>query len=253
MAMAVLDEHGSRSAIRAAEALMLIRMLRDLVGWAAVQKYIDSLPAALRAHGLVMEQEYLALAKSAAPGAAARAVGKLQAMITRSGETSERLGLLGGRYKQLIAAAGDDAERARYLDLAIDAYARGMLADLNDYYPASNLPRLYRRRGRPEDAALAAEAEAVTMAACRRALARRTTDEWVRPTLLGLAFDRGDVVESRRLLAEVRAEGPAAWQLSTTIDDLRGYTANADDDVRRGLAEVLAQLESLLPTRAAAR
>jgi len=34
------------------------------------------------------------------------------------------------------------------------------------------------------------------MAACRRALARGTADEWVRPTLLGLAFDRGDVAEA---------------------------------------------------------
>ena len=119
------------------------------------------------------------------------------------GETSERLGLLGGRYKQLATDAADEAERQRYVDQAIRSYERGMTADLNDYYPASNLPRLYRKRGREGDEKLAGDAEVVTMAACQRALARKTADEWVRPTLLGLAFDRCDVAKAQQLLTEV--------------------------------------------------
>jgi hypothetical protein len=38
-------------------------------------------------------------------------------------------------------------EWERYLDLAIEAYEEGMRLDLNDFYPISNLPRLYRSRG----------------------------------------------------------------------------------------------------------
>jgi hypothetical protein len=123
-----------------------------------------------------------------------------------------------------------------------------MMADLNDYYPTSNLPRLYRRRGNEGDEVLAAEAQVITMAACRRALARQTTDEWVRPTLLGLAFDRGDVAEAQRLLPEVAAEGPAAWKIEITLADLQGSVDDhADEKVRRQLTGVLTALKELLP------
>ena len=123
-----------------------------------------------------------------------------------------------------------------------------MMADLNDYYPTSNLPRLYRRRGRAGDEERAAEAEVITMAACRRALARQTADEWVRSTLLGLAFDRGDVAEAQRLLPEVAAEGPAAWKIETTLADLRvSVDDQPDEKVRRQLNGVLTALQELLP------
>ena len=58
---------------------------------------------------------------------------------------------MGGRYKELYRRATTESERARYLELAIDAYEHGMLLDLNSYYNASNLARLYRNRGEPGD------------------------------------------------------------------------------------------------------
>src|SRR5260370_13530926 len=136
-ALEVLEQHGRKSAVREADALLLLRMLRDLVGWDTVLGYIATLPQHVARHPLVMEQECLAMAKGA-PGAAVKAAARLGTLIAWYGETSERLGLLGGRYKQLASEASDDAERHRYLDQAIDSYARGMMADLNDYYPASN-------------------------------------------------------------------------------------------------------------------
>jgi hypothetical protein len=86
------------------------------------------------------------------------------------------------------------------------------------------------------------------MAACQRALARKTADEWVRPTLLGLAFDRGDVAKAQQLLTEVAAEGPAVWKIQTILNDLRGSVdGHADEKVRRQLSGVLTALEALLP------
>jgi hypothetical protein len=243
----VLEQHGHKPAVREADSLLLLRMLRDLVGWDAVLDYVTTLPQHIARHPLVMEQECLAMAKAGTPGAAVKAAARLEALIARYGETSERLGLLGGRYKQLANEASDEPERRRYLDQAIDSYARGMTADLNDYYPTSNLPRLYRKRSAEGDEALAAEAEIVTMAACRRALALGTAEEWVRPTLLGLAFDRGDVAEAQRLLREVAAEGPAAWKIETTLGDLEGSTNAHAEKVQRQLNGVLAALKELLP------
>jgi tetratricopeptide repeat protein len=129
-----------------------------------------------------MEREYLTIAKAGRPGAEIKAVARLEALIAMYSEISERLGLLDGRYKQLANEAADEGERRRFLDQAISSYARGMMADLNDYYLASNLPRLYRRRGGEGDEQLATEAEVITMAACQRAPAPQTADEQqVRP------------------------------------------------------------------------
>jgi len=199
-ALDVLERYGHKPVVREADILLLLRMLRDLVDWDAVLSYIASLPPQIARRPGILEHECLAMAKTTRPGAAVKAAARLEMLIAVYGETSERLGLLGGRYKQLANDAADDAERHRYVDQAIRIYERGMTADLNDYYPASNLPRLYRKRGREGDEKLAAVAEVVTMAASQRALARKTADEWVRPTLLGLAFDRGDVARAQQLL-----------------------------------------------------
>jgi hypothetical protein len=247
-AIDVMERHGHKPAVREADALLMLRMLRDLVDWDAVLSYIATLPPQLAHHPQLMEQECLAMAKLETPGAAVKAAARLEMLITRYGESSERLGLLGGRYKQLANEASDEAEQRRYIDKAINSYERGMMADLNDYYPASNLPRLYRRRGADGDERLAAEAEVITMAACQRALARKTADEWVRPTLLGLAFDRGDVAKAQQLLTEVAAEGPAAWEVDTTLSDLqRSADRNADEKIRQQLDGVLIALKALLP------
>ena len=64
--------------------------------------------------------------------------------------------------------------------------------DLNDYYCSSNLPRLYRQRNRKGDEERAQSVLAIVIAACDRAKRRGNTDEWLRPTLLGAAFDAGN-------------------------------------------------------------
>ena len=74
-----------------------------------------------------------------------------------------------------------------------------MEVDLNNYYPASNLPQLYRRRDKPGDRRLAMEAEVVTAVACRAAILNGSANEWTRSTLLANAFDRGDVDEAVRM------------------------------------------------------
>ena len=139
--------------------------------------------------------------------------------------------MLGGRYKRMMAeSAGTPAERSRNLEKAIAAYQRGMEVDLNDYYPTSNLPQLYRLRDRPGDRQRATEAEVVTAVACRAAILNGRADEWTRPTLLANAFDRGDVDEARRLGAELEAEGLPGWQLESMISNLRTSLAHHDDD-----------------------
>jgi len=122
-----------------------------------------------------------------------------------------------------------------------------MDVDLNDFYPASNLPRLYRERNDPGDEPRAVEAEVATMLACRAAIEKGTTNEWVRPTLLGLAFDRGDIAEAVRLRPLIEDDGAETWKLDVMIGDLRTSSRNQPDpDTRAALQAVLDQLEELL-------
>lgn len=245
LALAVRDQYGGRPAVRQAVVLELMRLLRDLAGWPVMLDYVATLPASIADIPVVLEQRALAISKAGDP---LTAVGDLEALVERDGETAERLGLIGGRYKDLWREASNDQDKLDYLNRAIDAYERGMLRDLNSYYPASNLPRLYRARGGEGDDRLAADAEAATALACQAAIRAGTADEWARPTLLGAAFGRGDVQHARALLQDVKREGAVAWQLESTIKDLLESVAQqTDPTVHDELAAVLAELTALLP------
>ncbi len=235
---------GDRPAVRDLVWIELLPLVRDNLGFQELLDYIKALPDSAAKHPFVLEQRALALSKAGdSPGA----IGQLQELIATHGETSERYGLLGGRYKDLYRNAQEPKEQRRYLRLAIEAYERGMEVDLNDFYPASNLPRLYRERNDPGDDQLAAEAAVATKVACRAAIENGTTNEWVRPTLLGIAFDQSDVAEAIRLRPLIEDDGPEAWKLGSTINDLRSSVRNQPDpEVQAALQAVLEQLETLL-------
>ena len=120
-----------------------------------------------------------------------------------------------------------------------------MKLDLNDYYPSSNLARLYRLRGRRGDEDRARVAAAVTSVACERSRSKGSSDPWLKPTLLGAAFDAGDAAKAGELADDVRAEGPAAWQLQTTLDDLKRSVTFHQGDTAAQLTEILKDLEQL--------
>ncbi|MFL6198023.1 MAG: tetratricopeptide repeat-containing protein [Thermoanaerobaculia bacterium] len=226
-------------------ALELLYLLRDCTGdWKAVIDHIDRMPETIRNLPAVQEQRALALAKTGSP---LEAAGVLQELIETLGPTSEREGLLGGRYKTLHREAKDPGDAARYLDLAIEHYTLGMKLDLNDYYPTSNLPRLLRARGEEGDEERAKTAAYVTLIACERAKERNPRDEWLNPTLLGAAFDSGDVAAAERLYKQVLKEGHAAWKLDTTIKDLKASIAlQQDAAAQEKLTAILTKLEALL-------
>jgi hypothetical protein len=243
-----LAAHYRGKPMRSIVALDLLYLLRDCTDWDTTLKFIDDLPGEIRDMPIVKEQRALAQSKA---GDHYTAIGGLTELIKLGGETSERRGLLGGRYKKLYSSIKDPksdkeiAEKAGFLNQAIFQYDRGMHADLNDYYPASNLARLYRARGRPGDEDRAQVAAAVTLTACERALARGSQDEWLKPTLLGAAFDHGDADRARELVDEIQNEGLSAWKLATTIPDCELAMSLHPADTAAALAPVLASLKSL--------
>ena len=130
---------------------------------------------------------------------------------------------------------------------AINAYEAGMQADLNDYYPSSNLPSLLRARGRPSDIERARFISALVVEQVERSLKENDRDEWARPTLLGAAFDAGDVNKAEELADRIEDEGPVRWELESTLSDLRDRARLAEDaQTREALEAVVERLQELV-------
>ena len=220
----------------------LLKLFEHLGAWQQIVDLIPRLPADVAKQASVTELMSLAHSKS---GNHLEAIAALQTLIATLGPTSEREGLLGGRYKTLYAQASD-ADKRRYLNEAIKHYERGMMLDLNDYYPSSNLPRLYRARGAKGDAEKAIGVAQVVYHACLRARQRNATDEFLLPTLLGSAFDACDVDAARTLFDEIVATDTSKWKLDTTLPDLElslRYVTGADGQAAlRAIADQLKQL-----------
>lgn len=230
--------------------LELVRITRDYLGFAAVLELIGHLPADLARLPFVLEQQSLALGKQHEND---DAIAILDQLIKFHGPDPERLGMLGGRYKDKWLAAsleGDVQDARKYLIGAIDSYSQGMWLDLNEYYCASNLPRLLRKRRRAGDNDLALEAADIARNACERARRLTTLDEWLNATLLGAAFDAADAGRAEQILDLILDEGPVAWKLDSTIKDLQISLADQAGSIAPGdndrLTVVLRELEALV-------
>jgi hypothetical protein len=243
-----LAEESCRPPTTAPIALSVIRLLKESADnaddWTWITQFIAGLPGEISDLEEVQDWNAFALAGAGKP---IGAIAKLEELMTLSGPTPERLGLLGGRYKRLASSAATPAERLVYLNKTIDAYERGMEIDLNQYYCSSNLPRLYLQRNRKGDRERAVAVSHVVVAACERAKNRKETDEWLRPTLLGAAFDAGDADKAEELAAEVLAEGSTSWKLETTMSDLESTVLQVQDpDAKSRLTAVLETLWTAL-------
>jgi hypothetical protein len=213
----------------------------------------SSLPQAIQRRSFTREQLLLAQAKTGDNG---RAIAGLEELIRLSGETPERCGLIGGRYKRLWREARDarpeesppTLQEQGYLDEAIRHYQLGTQLDFNAYYCPSNLPGLLRERGRPGDAEEADFLDEHTVRTCRRAIDRGEDDGWAKPTLLVAAYRTGDVERIKELTVEVARQGAADWQLASAMDDISDVVqATADAALREQLLQERDRLAELLP------
>lgn len=216
-------------------ALALLMLLRDsastAANWTVVLDFVRKLPPRFADEPEIQENRAFAAAQT---GNDVQAIAELETLIDLIGPTPERLGLLGGRYKRLAnAAAASEAEQRQALDKAIAYYEQGMELDLNAYYCSSNLPRLYRKRAKPGDDERAQTVLRLAIAACERARRLQVADEWVRPTLLGAAFDLGDPDKAEELADAVIAEGAPKWKVNSVLHDLEDSTVQVSDTAKR--------------------
>ena len=244
---ALFEDYGPAAARLPSVAIELIFLLRDAADWDRVRSFVGQLPPEIRANEIISEQYCLALSEL---GERERAIADLRQLIEFHGETPERCGLLGGRYKRLYRDARErrlgaakealSADERQHLNNAIDWYERGLELDLNEFYCSSNLPLLLRARGRTTDAARADEIESLIIAACVRAEKRGSQDLFLPDTLFGTAFRRGDLAALERIVDVVEAGTP--FRLGTTLQDAEDWIDQAPEDARPALLEILARL-----------
>jgi tetratricopeptide (TPR) repeat protein len=226
--------------MQASQAVPLALAIRDYSGWQAAITYIDALPGTIQELPLLKEQRALALSKS---GDHQEAIIALNTLMQLNGRTSERLGLIGGRYKKL----SQSNTNPRALERSIEHYEAGAELEVGDFYCISNLARLYRERGEDGDDEKAEFAQNLTVYMAEVAIKRGKANEWTRPTLLGAAFDAGNVAKATELVAQVKKEGVVAWKLQTTLNDL-DKSAKQQINVNRAtaLTNLIAELKTLL-------
>lgn len=150
----LLDELGPGALAIPEIASELLVLIRDYAGWAAVVSFVAQLPKATALIPFVQEQLLLARAEI---GETLEVIAGLEQLIPEDGDTPERRGLIGGRYKRMWRAASEarrgpgettpSPDERRYLNRAIEQYTLGMELDYNRYYCSSNLPGLLRARG----------------------------------------------------------------------------------------------------------
>jgi hypothetical protein len=228
-------------------------LVRDSLAWEALLEFVAKLPDTFKSHGFIREQVLLAKSKL---GDHLTAIAGLEELIKLQGDSPERRGLIGGRYKKLWRETRDKRKGSGepepglteqgYLDDAIDNYSRGMWLDLNEYYCVCNLPGLLRARQGPGDEETAAFLDRLTMLAAQLKIDRGEDDGWARSTSLGAAFRVGNVSDVARLAKEVVREGPAVWQLDSALQDISDTVAVLpDSETRQQLVKYLDQLLSL--------
>jgi hypothetical protein len=220
-------------------AVELLTSLRDCAQWQSVIDYVNNLSGPTKDLPVVQEIYNLAISKT---GKHIEAIAALQQLMQLNGETSERWGLIGGRYKKLFKETNDP----KYLSAAITAYDKGMRTDLNDYYPSSNLPLLYRTRARKGDEDNANVAASVALIACERSRQNNSSDVWVIPTLTVMAFASGNMDKAEELYNEMVDNGTQAFALETTIPDLeQAISLTKDKDIASALNATLDKIKAL--------
>lgn len=250
----VLAKHPALATIPPYVAVEMVKFIRDVLeDWQGAQSYIESLPEVVRNLPIMTEQLALALSKQ---GNHLAAIAALHQLIAIAGDSSERQGLLGGRYKRLydetVKAAKDDPTGATkversYLGFAIKHYEQGMELDLNEYYPSSNLPALYRERGQKGDEDRTLATANLALLACQRSLKRNTQDEWGKPTLLVLAFAARNLSAAQEIADQVINDAGVGWKLKSVIEDLRRLVDQTPiGETREGLLAILLRLEAVL-------
>lgn len=224
----------------------LVEAFRDNLNWGELQALIASLPESMFDDPFFLEEKALAMAKQ---GHVHDAIALLEQMVEKRGETPERLGTIGGRYRELARDEPNRQKKKKHQAKAIKAYRRGMQLDLNQYYCAHKLLVTLIERDRPGDKEEAAVCAARVLAAGQRAQALNRTDEWLNSALLVHAFFDQDHTRARTVMNEMLDQEWANWKLVTLSQDLNSALLGIGEAQREPFQEIIDELFASLPIK----
>ncbi len=196
----------------------LVIAVRDHLNWHELLEVIARLPENLISDTFYLDMKAVALGKT---GNIDEAIGLLEQLRDKNGETPVRLGTLGSWYRAYSRSARTSKFRRTYLSKAISSYRRGMELDLNGYYCSYKLLISLLIRKRTSDIREARSCATHTEAACQRAVVLGSLDEWLLPTQLVMAFYRKNAAQASQLLDKILDSGWADWKLIGLLVDLK--------------------------------
>lgn len=225
----------------------LVPVVRDHLHWSELVNLIDALPEkVLHDDPYFNEQKAYALSKL---GRVHEAVALIETIINTHGRTPERLGTLGGRYRELARNEASREKKRRYIGRAISAYRQGMQLDLNQYYCAHKLLVTLSVRGRSSDREEAKKCANAVRAAAERAISLNSDDEWIESTMAALAFFEEDVAEAQRRVDTILDHGWSNWKKVSLALDLESLLSGIDGEDKGALQEILEDLQASLPVK----
>jgi len=222
------DEIGSPDSVDAVTVVDLMLSYRALEDWDGMIALFNDMPETLKRQILVREQLGFAhnrrADKNKDSADRAEALRILTDVAEQQGPSSETLGLIGRIHKDQWKDAflADDVVAAiGHLDLAINAYRRGFMADQRDAYPGINLLTLLDIQGEEESLAEKDRLLPVVRFAVDQRLAGSTPDYWDHATMLELAVLENDSTRAMKHLAKAVAIIGEVWQPATTANNLQ--------------------------------
>lgn len=218
---------GELDAADAGTVVDLFLSFRALEDWEGMISLYDQMPEVLKRQILVREQLGFAYNRRAGqkkdPADRAEALRILEAVEDQQGPSSETCGLIGRIYKDNWKEAldGGRAIEARgHLNMSIQAYVRGFMADQRDAYPGINAVTLLDIKGDEQSLKQKAQLLPVVRFAVERRLGDKP-DYFDHATMLELDVLNDDIDAAAAHLANALAVVREPWEPKTTANNLR--------------------------------
>ncbi len=222
----------------------LVQIVRDYLKWGELMILLERLPEDIQRIPYFLEQKAHAMSKRGKPR---DAVALLETIVEEHGESPERLGTIGGRYRELAQDEPNKQRKKSYQNRAIEAYRRGAELDLNQFYCAYKLVLTLNERGRKKDTLEATKRASLVQAATERAQALKFGDEWLDSTLVVHAFVTQDYDNARQYADKILDQGWPNWRLVALSQDLQSALKSVSEDCQGEFQEILEDVHSSLP------
>ena len=217
----------------------LLELYRDKMGWQTVLEMETRFDENTHRDPFIIEQVALARCKLGDPR---KAIVELEQLIESHGKTPERLGLLGGRCKELYKNSKNKLEKQKWLARAIGYYESGMLLDLNEYYCACTLLALLRERNGPGDWDRARQIAHLVLLACQRKEIQGVPDDWLILTRLTTMFFLEDIPAIQAIIRLLLTLEIPSWKITTAVTDIKDILDNMVEDKKEKFENILDDL-----------